>query len=329
MNSYSSVDGLPCAGSHGDPHRPAARRARLRRRGRRRLLRGGAAHHATTAPPRDRAAAAAQALAAGLDVELPALDCYRELAAEVGDGPARRSTSSTARCGGCSRTSSGSASSSSPTSTRARAPARVRHAATNGRWPAAPRPRSVVLLTNDGVLPLDVATSARVAVIGPGADDERLLQGDYHYPAHVEIVYLGGAVAGQPAARGVGARRADSFRRRAAPSRRAATSRRTSRRWPALRDRVRRRPRRVRPGCGVTDDDRSGLEAAVARGSRRPTSPSSWWRVGPGCVPSARSARRATQSTCVSPACSRSSSRRSPRPARRRSSSCCRVGSTR
>jgi len=29
----------------------------------------------------------------------------------------------------------------------------------------------------------------RIAVIGPGANDERLLQGDYHYPAHLEIIY--------------------------------------------------------------------------------------------------------------------------------------------
>src|SRR5256714_15594047 len=47
---------------------------------------------------------------------------------------------------------------------------------------------STILLTNDGVLPL-APTVKRVAVIGPGADDERLLQGDYHYPAHLEVVY--------------------------------------------------------------------------------------------------------------------------------------------
>jgi beta-glucosidase len=47
---------------------------------------------------------------------------------------------------------------------------------------------STILLTNDGVLPLP-PTVKYVAVIGPGADDERLLQGDYHYPAHLEIVY--------------------------------------------------------------------------------------------------------------------------------------------
>jgi beta-glucosidase len=48
---------------------------------------------------------------------------------------------------------------------------------------------SAVLLSNDGVLPLRQGLR-RVAVIGPGADDQRLLQGDYHYPAHQELIYL-------------------------------------------------------------------------------------------------------------------------------------------
>ena len=29
----------------------------------------------------------------------------------------------------------------------------------------------------------------RVAVIGPSADSVRLLQGDYHYPTHLEILH--------------------------------------------------------------------------------------------------------------------------------------------
>ena len=44
------------------------------------------------------------------------------------------------------------------------------------------------MLTNDGVLPLHVADLQSIAVIGPHADDQRLLQGDYHYPAHLEIM---------------------------------------------------------------------------------------------------------------------------------------------
>jgi beta-glucosidase len=44
---------------------------------------------------------------------------------------------------------------------------------------------SIVLLANDGTLPL--RPGARVAVLGPSADDPRLLLGDYHFPAHLEL----------------------------------------------------------------------------------------------------------------------------------------------
>jgi beta-glucosidase len=47
--------------------------------------------------------------------------------------------------------------------------------------------KSMVLLENDGVLPL--RADARVAVVGPAADDVRVLQGDYSYPAHIEMLY--------------------------------------------------------------------------------------------------------------------------------------------
>lgn len=45
--------------------------------------------------------------------------------------------------------------------------------------------KSVVLLKNDGILPLQKSTR-RIAVIGPSADSARLMQGDYHYPSHLE-----------------------------------------------------------------------------------------------------------------------------------------------
>jgi beta-glucosidase len=54
-----------------------------------------------------------------------------------------------------------------------------------------------VLLQNEGdLLPLDPATLRRVAVIGPTADDQRLLQGDYSYPTHLELVYEGTGAPG-------------------------------------------------------------------------------------------------------------------------------------
>ena len=49
--------------------------------------------------------------------------------------------------------------------------------------------QSIVLLKNDGgLLPLskDIAS---IAVIGPCADSIRLLQGDYHFPTHVEVMF--------------------------------------------------------------------------------------------------------------------------------------------
>ena len=47
--------------------------------------------------------------------------------------------------------------------------------------------KSIILLKNEGdLLPLN-RSLRRLAVIGPSADSIRLLQGDYHYPTHVEI----------------------------------------------------------------------------------------------------------------------------------------------
>ncbi len=64
--------------------------------------------------------------------------------------------------------------------------------------------KSIVLLKNDGDL-LPLAKSVRaIAVIGPSADSIRLLQGDYHYPAHLEIMY-GGITEGDMSPRPDGA----------------------------------------------------------------------------------------------------------------------------
>jgi beta-glucosidase len=48
--------------------------------------------------------------------------------------------------------------------------------------------KSLVLLRNDGVLPL-AAEAGSVAVIGPNADQARHLFGDYTYPAHIESLH--------------------------------------------------------------------------------------------------------------------------------------------
>ena len=134
----------------------------------------------------DKAEAAVKALVAGLDLELPALDCFGEplrcaveagrVPIEVVDTAVRRVLTAKVRLGLFE----------SPyvdpgrVATAFKDPANVELA----RIAAA---RAVVLLTNDGVLPLRGGLES-VAVIGPAADDRRLLQGDYHYPAHQEAL---------------------------------------------------------------------------------------------------------------------------------------------
>jgi len=188
MNSYSSIDGLPVAGS----------KAILTD-----LLRGELGfdgtvvadywavtqlytHHYTAADP---AESAAQALEAGIDVELPAYDCYRELVAKVEEGSfdiaivdqaVRRVLRQKIQLGLFEQPYVEADAAPAVFDTDAQR-AVARQAAT----------QSLVLLENDGLLPLSEDVDS-VAVIGPAADDRRLLQGDYHYPAHVEIIYKPG-----------------------------------------------------------------------------------------------------------------------------------------
>ena len=263
MNSYSSVDGLPCAGSH------AILTGLLRDE----LGFEGVvvadyfsvallvSHHHTAG---DRGAAAAQALAAGLDMELPAIDCFHDLEAEMASGrldievvdrAVSRVLAAKFRLGLFEQ----------PYVDAGAAPARfqTRDQRVLARRAAA---ESVVLLTNDGVLPLrpDIGT---IAVIGPGADDERLLQGDYHYPAHVEIVYLGGSppeqrAPGEPAAQepagvpflpeaGGAFAPGPYFTPHVTP-------------LAGLRDAFGAARVVHTEGCGVSDDDRGGIDEAVA-----------------------------------------------------------------
>ncbi len=190
MNSYSSIDGIPCAGS----------RSILTD-----LLRGELGFHGTVvadyfavdllrthhrvAP--NKAVAGARALLAGMDVELPATDCFGELAplvdagvvpVELVDLAVRRVLHQKFELGLFEYPyveESVAAEAFGTPQGRALA----RRAAVE----------SLVLLTNDGIIPVDVADPdrpvRRIAVVGPTADDVRLLQGDYHYPTHLEIIY--------------------------------------------------------------------------------------------------------------------------------------------
>jgi len=186
MNSYASVDGLPCAGS------PAILTGLLREE----LGFSGTVvadyasvamlteHHHVAATQGE---AARLALLAGLDMELPAIDCYglplkAEIAAgrvsqEVIDTAVRRVLRLKFQLGLFENPYVDAEAANAAFQTPEQR-ALARKAVSE----------SIILLTNDGVLPL-APTVKRVAVIGPGADDERLLQGDYHYPAHLEIVY--------------------------------------------------------------------------------------------------------------------------------------------
>jgi beta-glucosidase len=188
MNSYSSIDGLPCAGT------AAILDGLLRDE----LGFGGvvvadyfsigllASHHKVVA---DNAGAAARALTAGLDLELPGHDCYGEplkalladgrLSVDLVDRAVRRVLRSKFQVGLFDR----------PYADESRA-AVVFDTPDDRRLARRAAVTSMVLVKNDGsLLPLDRAALRRVAVIGPAADDERLLQGDYHYPAHCEIMF--------------------------------------------------------------------------------------------------------------------------------------------
>jgi beta-glucosidase len=189
MNAYNEVDGLPCAGS------PEILTD---------LLRGELGFDGTVVADyfavdrlqdfhrvaRDREESARLALVAGLDVELPALDRYRTLPDQVRRGlideelidrACRRVLRQKVELGLLDDPyvdADAAAASFDTAEDRALA----RRAAA----------RSIVLLTNDGVLPL--SPGRRIAVVGPSADDPRLLLGDYSFPAHLEIVAEMGAL---------------------------------------------------------------------------------------------------------------------------------------
>jgi beta-glucosidase len=126
--------------------------------------------------------AAVLALEAGLDVELPGTDCYGEpLLRAVRAGRVREAAVDAAvarvltakfELGLFER----------PYVDPERAAVAVDTPAHRGLAHTIAR-KSLVLLRNDGVLPL---TGGRIAVIGPNAGRARHLFGDYTYPAHVE-----------------------------------------------------------------------------------------------------------------------------------------------
>lgn len=134
----------------------------------------------------DREAAAALALEAGIDVELPGTDCYGQpLIDAIESGRVDAHTLDTAvgrvlaakfELGLFEQPYVDTDAASAAADTAAH-----RQLATTIAG------RSLVLLRNDGTLPLaSTPVTRRIAVIGPNAATRRHLYGDYAYPAHIE-----------------------------------------------------------------------------------------------------------------------------------------------
>jgi beta-glucosidase-like glycosyl hydrolase len=130
---------------------------------------------------RDRAEAAAMAFGAGLDIELPADDCASHLdealrrgliSAEAIDAIVRRILTEKLRLGLFERPYADEG------AIELQSPATVELAREVAR-------QAVVVLENDGVLPLDPTSGQRVALIGPTADDPLALLCGYSFPVHL------------------------------------------------------------------------------------------------------------------------------------------------
>ena len=251
MNAYNDVDGLPCGGSREILDD---------------LLRGElgfegvvvadyfttlllVASHRVAA---NKADAGQMALEAGLDAELPAFDCYAELAPRVRSGALAESVvDRSVRRMLRLKFELGLFEDPTVDEGAAAAAYQTRESRALARELAQ---QSLVLLKNEGgLLPLDPGLG-RLAVIGPCADDVRVLQGDYHYPAHAEIVYRrqeGDAGAILP--------RDDALAFAPGPYYPPTVTP-----LAAIREAVSPRTEvRSARGCDVTGEDESGIAAAV------------------------------------------------------------------
>ena len=230
----------------------------------------------------DRGAAAAAALEAGVDVELPSGDAYLQpLAAPSGRVRAGRDSGP----GGAARAEAEGGARVSSSLTRTRTPHPPSSTSTRRAHRDVARrlaEESVVLLSNDGVLPLGSwhDTPARMAVIGPNAAPRRGADG-------LLLVREPRARAPSPA------------------SRRGSRSRRWLTRWPSSSTvRACPRPSSRSPAAATS-------RVTTPPGSRRrsplrrpPMSPWSSWATRPGCSAAAPWARATTASLWSCPACS-------------------------
>ncbi len=197
----------------------------------------------------DGEAAAAMAITAGLDLELPSTDCYGGpllqaldsglVGEQTLDEAVRRVLRAKFDLGLFDQpyVEAGRASSVADTQSHhvlARTIAR----------------KSIVLLKNDGALPLPSDVGS-VAVIGPNADTARNLFGDYCYPAHVESLRDVLASGGSPLSTSFDALAGIESADVEAPSV-----------VDAMRERFGERVGFAR-GCDVNGSSREGFEAAV------------------------------------------------------------------
>lgn len=143
----------------------------------------------------DKAAAARAALVAGVAMELPRSDCLLALADAVAaaGGPdpelaaaVEQRTREVLRCKAAAGLLAAPRGGAGPVGDEpADAAGRVRRAAARG----------LVLLANDGTLPLRVHRHTRVAILGPHADDPRVLAGTYAWANHVGYAAAGSAAS--------------------------------------------------------------------------------------------------------------------------------------
>ncbi len=254
MNGYHELDGVPCGANHwlltellrdtwGFDGTVVADYFAVRQ-----LFE----YHRVAADP---AAAAALAMASGIDIELPGVDCYADpIRRAIADGllpmatvdeAVRRALDTKFRLGLFE----------TPyvdletVDLETRTPPQLDLSLEIAR-------DSLVLLRNASVLPL--ADTTRVAVIGPNADEARHLFGDYSYLAHVEslqeVLDSGRNIFSMPLDHGVGIDSDIELGH-------VATV------LAAMRDRLPDCEIVHEQGCGLTDPDRSGFDAAVAAAS--------------------------------------------------------------
>jgi beta-glucosidase len=138
----------------------------------------------------EKAEAARMTLEAGMDLELPSIDCFRQPlldAVERGDLAVSRIDESVARM----LTYKFAFGIFENPYVQPDGVAAVLDAPEHRALARTLAEKSLILLKNDGLLPLPKSTR-QIAVIGPNADSMRNMVGDYAYPAHIEsLVVLG------------------------------------------------------------------------------------------------------------------------------------------